>query len=141
MIDPSPPRPLVEAPLLRRNLGTQETDFRVSECEEPGAIGGDVRKIAPLHLHRSEDEAWYVLEGKLRFRFGPEEFDAPAGSGVLLPHGTAHTFWNPSSEPVRYLMIARPKTVALLEAIHGPGAERPASLKELFDRYDVELLE
>ena len=37
----------------------------------------------PLHVHRREDEAFYVLEGQIRFRQGNDEFVAgPArGSG------------------------------------------------------------
>jgi mannose-6-phosphate isomerase-like protein (cupin superfamily) len=26
----------------------------------------------------------------------------PAGEHIVVPAGTAHTFWNPSSEPARY---------------------------------------
>ena len=133
--------PLVESPLLNRNLGTREHDFRISECLEPGAPIGGPRKIAPLHRHRIEDEGWYVLEGALRFQYGTEELDAPAGSGVLLPHGTPHTFWNPTPEVTRYLLIARPRTVALLEALHSVSDRGSAPLKELFARFDVDLIE
>ncbi len=132
---------LVKIPLLDQDLGSESTDFRVSEYEEPSAPKDGVRKIAPLHRHRFEDEAWYVLSGRLRFQFGAEEFEAPAGSGVLLPRGVAHTFWNPALEPARYLLIARPKTVALLQALHQPGPPHPLSMKELFSRYDVDLLD
>ena len=52
------------------------------------------RPIAPLHLHHSDDEAWYVLEGTLGFVRGDERLEAPAGSAVLVPRGVAHTFWN-----------------------------------------------
>ena len=131
----------VRVPLLNRDIGSESTDFRVSEHEDPGAPGEGVRKIAPLHRHRSEDEAWYVLRGTLRFQFGTEEFDAPAGSGVLLPHGTPHTFWNPRPEPTRYLIVARPKTVALLQELHRSGSRESDSMKELFAKFDVELLE
>jgi hypothetical protein len=29
-----------------------------------------------MHIHRSDDEAWHVLEGSLRFRFADGEVDA-----------------------------------------------------------------
>src|SRR5262244_77782 len=32
-----------------------------------------------MHIHRSDDEAWHVLEGSLRFRLADGEVDAPAG--------------------------------------------------------------
>jgi mannose-6-phosphate isomerase-like protein (cupin superfamily) len=131
----------VRSPLLRQVLGSAATDFSIHE----NASGGDPSELprngVPLHRHRSEDEAWYVLEGELAFRFGSREFTVGAGSGVLLPHGTPHTFWNPGPRPVRYLLIVRPKTEALLQALHGPGGRPRESLRELYAQCDVDLLE
>ena len=50
--------------------------------------------IAPLHVHHSDDEAWYVLDGELGFRLGAEVVIAAAGSAVVAPRGTPHTYWN-----------------------------------------------
>jgi mannose-6-phosphate isomerase-like protein (cupin superfamily) len=33
----------------------------------------------PLHVHANEDEAWYLLEGDLRFKLGEETETASAG--------------------------------------------------------------
>ena len=62
-------------------------------------------------------------------------------SGVLLPHGVAHTFWNPAKDPARYLIIARPKTVALLQTLHQPRGPQSIPIKELFAKFNVDLLE
>jgi mannose-6-phosphate isomerase-like protein (cupin superfamily) len=43
-----------------------------------------------LHIHRSDDEAWHVPEGSLRFAFRDREVDAPAGTTVFVPAGLAH---------------------------------------------------
>jgi hypothetical protein len=134
-------RALLQAPLLGSDLGSERNDFRISEYEEPGAPPDDFRRIAPLHRHRSEDEAWYVLRGRLRFQFGAEELEAAEGAGVLLPRGVAHTFWNPAPEPARYLLVARPKTVALLDALHRPQCPSGLSMRDLFAQFDVDLLE
>ena len=56
-----------------------------------------------LHIHRSDDEAWHVLEGNLRFRFEDGEVDAPAGTTVFVPAGLAHTY--KVTEPSRYLIV------------------------------------
>jgi quercetin dioxygenase-like cupin family protein len=48
-----------------------------------------------LHLHRNDDEAWYVLEGTLCLQVGKEVVEAHAGSAVFVARGTAHTYWNP----------------------------------------------
>src|SRR6266480_7889512 len=46
-----------------------------------------------MHVHRSDDEAWHVLEGLLRFRFADGEVDAPAGTTVFVPAGSPHAYW------------------------------------------------
>lgn len=57
---------------------------------------------AYMHVHRSDDEAWHVLEGSLRFRLSNGEIDAPAGTTVFVPAGVAHTYV--TLEPSRYLI-------------------------------------
>ncbi|MGB0091636.1 MAG: cupin domain-containing protein [Solirubrobacteraceae bacterium] len=52
----------------------------------------------PLHTHANEDEAWYVLEGELRFKLDGELRAAPRGSFVFVPRGTPHRS-NRSGEP------------------------------------------
>jgi len=142
MTNPGREPPVAEvlvAPLLKRHVGSPDTDFRVSEHRELPREG-DARGGVPLHSHRTEDEAWYVLEGTLRFRFGRHEFDAPTGSGVLLPHGVPHTFWNPGPGTARYLLMVRPKTAALLETLHA-GGSYPENRKAVYAAFDVDLLE
>ncbi len=62
----------------------------------------------PLHVHANEDEAWYVLEGSLRFRLGDEHADAPTGTFVFVPRGTPHCFQNPGDTPTRILVLFTP---------------------------------
>jgi quercetin dioxygenase-like cupin family protein len=62
----------------------------------------------PPYVHHAEEEAWYVLEGTLTFRFGGEERDAPAGTFVLVPRGNAHCFGNNTDAPARFLMLFTP---------------------------------
>src|SRR5438552_9979194 len=45
--------------------------FVIADWTDPGTHPG--RPIAGLHVHRSDDEAWIVLEGQLGFRVGDEE--------------------------------------------------------------------
>ena len=65
----------------------------LSEAVAPGG-GTD---MAPLHTHDRDDEAFYVLEGTLAFQIGDGEVAVPAGEHIVVPAGTVHTFWNPSS--------------------------------------------
>jgi hypothetical protein len=65
-----------------------------------------------MHIHRSDDEAWHVLEGSLRFRFPDREVDAPAGTTVFVPAGAPHTYW--ATEPSRYLIFLTPRLDRLI---------------------------
>ena len=112
------------------------SDFTVAEWRDDGESSAE-RPIAPLHLHRSDDEAWIVLEGALGFVRGDDRLIAPAGAGVLVPRGLAHTFWNAADTPTRYLIVLTPRLAALIEALHGPVDD----LRALFRRFDSELLE
>jgi mannose-6-phosphate isomerase-like protein (cupin superfamily) len=96
--------------------------------------------IAPLHLHRSDDEAWYVLEGVLCVQRGDEVAEVRAGAAVLVPRGTPHTYWNPTAEPVRYLLVMTPRILHLIEAIHALKERSPAALRAVFEEHDSELL-
>ena len=92
--------------------------------------------IAPLHVHHSDDEAWYVLEGELGFRLGSEVVIAAAGSAVVAPRGTPHTYWNAGNVEARYVLVMSTRIARLIEAIHAPDADIPA----LFAAHNSELL-
>jgi quercetin dioxygenase-like cupin family protein len=62
----------------------------------------------PVHTHAQEDEFWFVIEGRLRFKLGDEIAEAPAGSFVFVPRGTAHSFQNIGNEPARILVMFTP---------------------------------
>lgn len=62
----------------------------------------------PLHKHTSEGEAWYVLEGELRFQLGDETHDASAGSFVFVPSGVPHCFANLGDRDARILVLFTP---------------------------------
>ena len=79
-----------------------------------------------------------MLEGALGFIRGDDRLEARAGAGVLVPRGSAHTFWNAAGGRTRYLIVLTPRIAALIEALHEPGALD--DLHSLFRRFDSELL-
>jgi hypothetical protein len=83
-----------------------------------------------LHIHRSDDEAWHVLEGSLRFRFADGEVEAPAGTTVFVPAGLAHTYRE--TEPSRYLIFLTPRLDRLIAKLRRlpDGPELRATLAE-----------
>jgi quercetin dioxygenase-like cupin family protein len=52
----------------------------------------------PAHIHRGEDEFFYVLTGQFQFKLGDQLVEAPAGSFVFLPRDHLHTFQNIGAE-------------------------------------------
>ena len=90
-----------------------------------------------MHIHRSDDEAWYVLEGALRFRFPDREVDAPAGTTVFVPAGSPHTYR--VTEPSRYLIFLTPRLDRLIARLRSLSdqSELRATLAE-FDTVRVE---
>ncbi|GBF04286.1 cupin [Deinococcus aerius] len=60
------------------------------------------------HLHRSHEEVFYVLEGELTVRVGPQTIRAPAGSFVVIPRGTVHQPSNPGPHPAHVLLLFSP---------------------------------
>lgn len=128
------------APALAGNvIGSAAKDFVVAEWQDPGGPPGPPRLIAPPHIHRSDDEAWYVLEGVLHIQCGHEVIEARAGAAVLVPRGTAHTYWNPSAKKTRYLLIMTPNIYSLIQEIHSLDERTPAALHALFSKHDSEL--
>lgn len=59
----------------------------------------------PLHVHHTEDELFYLLEGELRIQTGDEEFLLRAGEAALGPVGVPHTFLVESRQGARWLNI------------------------------------
>ena len=63
---------------------------------------------APPHVHHSEDEYFYVLEGEIRFLNEDNTVVAPAGTFAAMTRGHLHAFWNASDRPARLLMAVAP---------------------------------
>ncbi len=81
----------------------------------------------PLHVHRAEDEAFYVLEGELRIRAGNAEFRIGAGEAALAPAGVPHTYRVESREGARWLNVTTHGDFERFER----ALSRPAERNEL----------
>ncbi len=130
---------MLRTPLAGQTIGLKESPFMIAEWTDPGAPAGPPRPIAALHVHHSDDEAWYVLEGTLAFRLDDQEIEAPAGSAVLAPHGVAHTYWNPHATPARYLLIMTPNIAALIEELHRSTRRDPVTIQAIYQRHNSAL--
>jgi mannose-6-phosphate isomerase-like protein (cupin superfamily) len=85
---------------LARTVDTPRFTFGIIEIASGRAL--------EAHVHRDEDDAFYILEGELTFMFGDEQVPAPPGTFVLVPPGVEHGFRNDDARPVRMLNIHAP---------------------------------
>ena len=90
-----------------------------------------------LHVHHSDDEAWHVLEGELKFRYADRTETAGPGMTIFVPAGVAHTF--NAGPGARYLIILTPRLSALISALQAD--RNPTHQHEIYQRFDSELLE
>jgi quercetin dioxygenase-like cupin family protein len=126
---------------------TETTGGHVAVIEQLAPRGAG----SPLHVHRREDEWFYVIEGALTFWVGGEVIDAPAGSFVYGPRDIPHTFVV-ASEQARFLLVAEPAGIDEFFTAAGepaarleipPAATEPpdiAGLTALAASYGIEIL-
>src|SRR5262245_23128926 len=82
---------------------SQSTAGRVAVIEHVSPRGSG----SPLHVHRREDEWFYVMEGELTLWVGGGVIDARAGSFVYGPRDVPHTY-TVSSDIARFLVVTEP---------------------------------
>jgi quercetin dioxygenase-like cupin family protein len=82
---------------------SETTGGRVAVIEHLAPRGAG----SPLHVHRREDEWFYVIDGELTFWVGGQVIAAPSGAFVFGPRDVPHTF-EVSSERARFLLVAEP---------------------------------
>jgi len=62
----------------------------------------------PLHVHRREDEGFYILEGEVDFVCDGQAFHLRSRSWVFLPRDLAHTYKVRGQKPARMLTFTFP---------------------------------
>ncbi|HEU0335828.1 MAG TPA: quercetin 2,3-dioxygenase [Gaiellaceae bacterium] len=133
--------------LVTVKAGSRETGGRVAVIEHLAPKG----MASPLHVHRREDEWFYVTEGALAFWVGGRTVEAKAGSLVYGPRDVPHTF-AVTSETARFLLVAEPAGFeGFVRGLAEPAAARtlppadvvppdPAVLGAAAAEYGIEIL-
>ncbi len=62
----------------------------------------------PPHLHRLEDELFYVLEGQVAFYSGEERIAGLPGTFIHMPRGVPHRFKNETDQTAKLLFSLVP---------------------------------
>lgn len=100
----------------------------------------------PPHIHRREDETFYVLEGELMFQVDGRTIPASAGAFVMLPKGTLHAFKNTGTTAAKMLITVNPSGLEKFFAEVGHESKEesltPAAIEKLLavaPRYGLEI--
>jgi mannose-6-phosphate isomerase-like protein (cupin superfamily) len=134
-----------QAPRFPGPVGRESNVFEILATREQtgGAFGLFRLTVAPqggpgVHIHRGEDEFFYVLKGEFRFKVGDRVVSGPVGTFVFLPRGHGHTFQNIGTEPGVLLGGVLPGGVeGLFTEMSGADAEK---LKKLTEKYSIEFI-
>jgi mannose-6-phosphate isomerase-like protein (cupin superfamily) len=104
----------------------------------------------PLHIHHREDEAFWLLEGRLTVRCGDHTYSALPGSFAFLPRGVPHTFRVDGDTPARLLSLSAPGGFERFFAEVGSPAQDDglppqappdvARLKRIGERFGLEIV-
>jgi quercetin dioxygenase-like cupin family protein len=73
--------------------------FLLLHSDMPAGMG------PPPHIHDDQDEAFYVLQGRLRVKCGADEWVLQPGGFAYLPRGVMHQPIVEGADPVRALII------------------------------------
>ncbi|MFE6667571.1 cupin domain-containing protein [Streptomyces sp. NPDC057697] len=97
----------------------------------------------PQHRHAQHDEGFYVISGTVRFTVGDKDYDATAGTLVMVPPGAPHTFANTTDRPAVMLSTFTPDLYVqyfrdLEEMFAGGRAPTPGESIEVMSRYATE---
>jgi mannose-6-phosphate isomerase-like protein (cupin superfamily) len=112
-------------------------DFSVFESSPPPGAPGP----AP-HLHRSYDEAWFIIEGTMEFLLDGQRQRLGPGGFVFVPRGVVHSFANPGPAEARMLVIGSRPTQVMVEEVgrlSEAGRLSPDTIMEVYLRHDSEL--
>jgi quercetin dioxygenase-like cupin family protein len=109
---------------MRYVATAEDTGGRLAILEQRLSPAGE----PPRHVHANEDEAFYVLEGRLGATIGDDTtVSVGPGEFVFLPRGAPHSL-HAQSEEVRVLLLIIPAGFEQFFAAIGepaPGSELP----------------
>jgi quercetin dioxygenase-like cupin family protein len=97
-----------------------------------------------LHVHRVQEETFYVLDGECAWQIGEQHIRALPGAYVFIPPGTAHNIGNPTDKPARMIMTVSPpgheRYFEELAKLTAGGPPNVNVIAELRSRYDTDQL-
>lgn len=120
----------VNSNILDVKISGSDTDGDLAIFEQTSLSQG---KGTPLHIHNSQDEIFYVIEGVYKFQVGDDKYDLTVGDSIFLPRQVAHA-WTQVSEKGKMIVIMQPAGklenffVTLTALDYEPGKEEVSKI-------------
>src|SRR4051812_37996123 len=96
--------------------------------------------MPPLHLHRDEDEGFYVLEGEVSIFLPDRRIDLGPGDFALAPRGVPHAY-RVGDAPARWLITSTPGGFErFVSEVAAAGEVDPQALTAIAAEHDIEIL-
>ncbi len=112
-----------------------ETSFSWHATFPPGTF-------VPPHIHPTQEEFIYMLEGRLDLVLDGQESHALPGDLIRLPRNVPHGLFNKGGTAVKCLFWVSPmgRLYDLFWAIHSMKEQNPAEVVALAARHEVDFL-
>ncbi|HVU48896.1 MAG TPA: cupin domain-containing protein [Terracidiphilus sp.] len=97
----------------------------------------------PLHVHRVEDEWFYVIEGEYVVQVGDERFTLSPGDSLLAPREVPHTYTYLGEGQGRMLIAYQPAgdmEAFFLEMSRLTGPPLPDEVQRIFRAHGMEVV-
>ena len=98
--------------------------------------------FVPPHIHPTQDEFIYMLEGRFELLLDGREIHAGPGDLIRLPMGIPHGIFNKTPDTVKCFFWVSPtrKLFDLFWGIHSMKDQNPAEVVALSARHEVDFL-
>ncbi len=129
----------VNSNILDVKISGKDTEGDLAIFEQTSLSQG---RGTPLHIHNSQDEIFYIIEGAYYFQVGDEKYHMAVGDSIFLPRKVPHA-WTQKSEKGRMTVILQPAgkledffvTMATLE--HEPT---PKEIEKIFADNEMQVV-
>lgn len=124
--------------------GYSEILFKTSSAETPTIFAIEHTKLVPgwgppLHIHFTQEEWFYVLEGEVLIQAGDQRVTLKPGDSILGPRNVPHAFTAVGATPARMLITYTP--AGLMEKFFRETASvGPQNMAAISLRYDVKVV-
>jgi mannose-6-phosphate isomerase-like protein (cupin superfamily) len=125
------------------SLGFSSLAFKVVPSDTAGnLLVIEHRNLMPdtgpaLHVHLSQEEWFYVMEGQVRFQVGDRRLELGPGDSFLAPRRIPHTF-SATGSPAHMLISFTPADKMEQYFIDAAATPSLAATADFMNRYDMQ---